>query len=155
MENEKKNNGTLVDILIGIIIMLLVVGGLFATGTIGFKTNTTNDNEQMDENNQADNGDVTSSEDYDAESIAKEKMPVAISLANQKHNAMTYCGGFKQDDMIFIDNAKITMDASSKFKTLDELKNHLKENISEELINKYNKIVEEKLSKKTDELMTI
>ena len=39
---EKKNNsGMLVGILIGIIIMLVVVGGLFATGTIGFKTTTT------------------------------------------------------------------------------------------------------------------
>ena len=50
MENENKNNGMLVGILIGIIIMLLVVWGLFVTGTIGFKTNTTTDNEQTREN---------------------------------------------------------------------------------------------------------
>ena len=52
MENEKKNNGTLVGILIGIVLTLLVVGGLFATGTIGFKTSTTSDNDQTSENNQ-------------------------------------------------------------------------------------------------------
>ncbi|MEE3342644.1 MAG: DUF5991 domain-containing protein [Bacilli bacterium] len=57
MENEKKNNsGMLVGILIGIIIMLLVFVGLFATGTIGFKTSTTSDNDQASENdNQIDN----------------------------------------------------------------------------------------------------
>ena len=44
---EKKNSsGMLVGILIGIIIMLLVFIGLFATGTISFKTSTTNDNGQ-------------------------------------------------------------------------------------------------------------
>ncbi len=52
MENEKKNNGMLVGILIGIIIMLLVFVGLFATGTIGFKTTTTNNNGQTSDNNQ-------------------------------------------------------------------------------------------------------
>ena len=154
---EKKNNsGMLVGILIGIIITLLVVGGLFATGTIGFKTSTTTDNGQTSENNQTDNSNITSSDDYDAESIAKEKMPVAISLVNQEHNAMTYCGGFEQDDMILVDTdveyAKITMDASSKFKTLNELKNHLKENISEELINKYFKTKENSYLEKDGKL---
>ena len=53
---EKKNNsGMLAGILIGIIIMLLVVGGLFVTGIIGFKTNTTTDNGQTSENNQGNN----------------------------------------------------------------------------------------------------
>ena len=50
MENEKKSNGTLVGILIGIVITLLVVGGLFVTGTIGFKKNTNVDNNQVGEN---------------------------------------------------------------------------------------------------------
>ena len=53
---EKKNNsGILVGILIGIIIMLLVVGGLFATGTIGFKTNTANNNGNINTNSSEDN----------------------------------------------------------------------------------------------------
>ena len=50
---EKKNNsGMLVGILIGLVIALLVVVGLLATGTIGFKTSTTTDNGQISENNQ-------------------------------------------------------------------------------------------------------
>lgn len=55
MENEKKNGGMLVGILIGIVLMLLVVVCLFATGTISFKETTTNDNGQTSENNQTDN----------------------------------------------------------------------------------------------------
>ena len=43
---EKKNNsGLLVGILIGIIIMLIVGIGLFITGTVNFKSTTT-DNKQ-------------------------------------------------------------------------------------------------------------
>ena len=60
---EKKNNsGMLVGILIGIIIMLLVVGGLFATGTIGFKSTIstdkkekTNDSNVINSNEQVNN----------------------------------------------------------------------------------------------------
>ena len=70
MENEKKNNGTLVGILIGIVLTLLVVGGLFVTGTIGFKTNTTTDNGQdnlVTENNSnnVDTKDVAMEYSYD------------------------------------------------------------------------------------------
>ena len=44
---EKKNNsGMLFGILIGIIIMLLVVIGLFAIGTIGFKSNISTDKKE-------------------------------------------------------------------------------------------------------------
>ena len=64
---EKKNNsGMLVGMLIGIIIMLVVVGGLFATGTIGFKTTTT-DNGQGSENNKSIKIDESKDYVYDAE----------------------------------------------------------------------------------------
>ena len=61
---KKNNNGMLVGILIGIIIMLVVVGGLFATGTIRFKTSKTSDNGQTSENNQ-----MTSTETNQSETI--------------------------------------------------------------------------------------
>ncbi len=49
---EKKNNGgILVGILIGLVIAVVVVGGLFVTGTIGFKSSTTNNSEQKSLNN--------------------------------------------------------------------------------------------------------
>lgn len=63
MENKKKSNGTLVGVLIGIIIMLLVVGVLFVTGTIDFNSNTitTSSNQNIDnEKNVDSNQDVSS-----------------------------------------------------------------------------------------------
>ena len=137
---KKKNSGLLVGLLLGIIIMLLVFICLFATGTVSFKTATTSDKGQNSANNQSNTNDINNTE-YDAENIAKEKMPVAISLINQERNAGSYCGGFENNDMIEVDvgikDLIITMDASSKFKTLNELKEHLKNNLSEELIDKY------------------
>ena len=47
---KKKNSGMLVGILIGLVIAVIVVGGLFVTGAISFKSTTTNDNEQTNEN---------------------------------------------------------------------------------------------------------
>ena len=50
MKNEKKSNGTLAGILIGLLIALIIGGCLFATRTISFKTSTTTDNEQTNDN---------------------------------------------------------------------------------------------------------
>jgi len=69
---EKKNNGgVLVGILIGLIIALLVGVCLFTTGTISFKSVTTNNNEQNSENNQintnnsSENQEENNYEDYE------------------------------------------------------------------------------------------
>lgn len=51
---EKKSNGTLVGILIGIIIMLLVGIALFAIGTISFKASTTNQSKETIETEKED-----------------------------------------------------------------------------------------------------
>ena len=64
---EKKNNsGMLVGILIGLVIALLIGVCLFATGTIGFKTTTT-DNGQGSENNKSIKIDESKDYVYDAE----------------------------------------------------------------------------------------
>lgn len=49
---KKNNNGMLVGILIGIIIMLVVVGGLFATKIISFSNGKTSDNHQNENKNE-------------------------------------------------------------------------------------------------------
>lgn len=151
MESQNNNKGIIV-LLVVIIVILAVLCVLFATRTISLKSNTTENNQQTNTNDSQ----QTNDNDYEAEAIAKEKMPVAISLANQEHKAITYCGGFKDNDMIVVDTdvdyVKITMDASSKFNNLNDLKKHLKENISEELINKYFKTKENSYLEKDGKL---
>ena len=61
MEN-KKNNGTLIGILIGIVLTLLVVGCLFVTGIIEVKTTTTSGDGETSENNQATSTETKESE---------------------------------------------------------------------------------------------
>ena len=135
--------------LILLTIMVLVIGIL-----IGYLVTTKINNVQIEEkvsieqgknentkknnvNSQID----TSNYEYNAEVIAKEKIPIAISFANQEHSGYAYSGGFDWNDYITVDTdkdyLKISMYASSKFNTLNSLKEHLKNSLSEELINKY------------------
>ena len=112
MENQKKNNGTLVGILIGIIIMLLVVGGLFATGTIGFKTNTANDNEQTASSNQTGTNDNTVKENeityfYDVKDLKVTALPeykVFDDISNNKNVVERIVNfGFDKNYAAFLD----------------------------------------------------
>ena len=65
---KKSNSGLLVGILIGIIIMLVIFIGLFATGTVSFKSTTTTDNKQTSENEQnSENNDDTANNDSKAD----------------------------------------------------------------------------------------
>lgn len=85
---EKKNNsGILVGIIIGIVITLLVVGGLFATGTVSFKTATTTDNGQTNENNQI-NKKMTEEE---ATTIVKNVFTNSTVQYLVDHISVTYC----------------------------------------------------------------
>ena len=135
MKNDKSKN-VIIALLVVIIIILGGLVVLFATDTISFSSseidiNGSNQNivENVEQNN------------YDAELIAKEKMPVAISFINQKRMSSVYCGAFEDDDSIIMDtddeSVKFIMYASKKFDTFEQLKDHLKKNLSEELINKY------------------
>ncbi len=134
MENEKKNNsGMLVGILIGIVITLLVVVGLFATGTIGFKTNTNVDNGQTSENNQINNNDETKEmTKEDALLIVKEKYKKfndfdSIRLASQ------FCG----DSELNNPSGDVVWYVKSKqFKTKEEAYNYYNTFVSKELIDK-------------------
>ena len=65
---EKKNNsGMLVGILIGIIIMLVVGIGLFVTGTVSFKSMTTNNGQSNNSNKKSIKVDDSKDFVYDAE----------------------------------------------------------------------------------------
>lgn len=125
--------------IIGSIIMLIVV---ILIGIFVYFVNTKD--KDMKDNNSTD----TSVKDNDkkeedniidketATEISKEKMPVMISLANQKRGLYGYCGEFDEDsDYLTVgDN---TYDLSSKFKSTDEVKNYLSDYVSDDLINEY------------------
>lgn len=130
MENEKKNNsGMLVGILIGIIIMLLVFVGLFATGTISFKSTTTSDNGQTSESNET-NESSNKLTESEAITIIKDLYNEDIRyIFNEK---VSYCGD-KSDDSISSNG--FTYYKSSKFHTFNELKEHLENYMTESLLN--------------------
>lgn len=135
---EKKNNsGMLVGILIGIILMLLVFIGLFVTGTISFKTTTTNDNVQTSENNQTDNNeDIKEMTKEDATNILKE----AADKIGNVSNGYPYCGDnmvYDEVDVILDEHNISTHTASKDYISLNNMKDDLKKYMSEELINKY------------------
>lgn len=125
--------------IIGSIIMLIVVIliGIFVyfvnTKDKDMKDNNSTDisvkdNDKKEEDNIIDKETATE--------ISKEKMPVMISLANQKRGLYGYCGEFDEDaDYLTVgDN---TYDLSSKFKSTDEVKNYLSDYVSDDLINEY------------------
>lgn len=137
-KKRKSNVGTIIMIIV--IVLLSVFVYLLATKKIDFsnknddlvKDNTNIDNNK---NNDDDKNNKTISKE-EAITISKEKMPVMISLANQRRGLYGYCGEFDEDaDFLTIGND--TYDLSSEFKSVSEVKKYLEENISNELINEY------------------
>ena len=103
---EKKNNsGMLVGILIGLVIALLVVGGLFATGTIKFKITTTSDNGQNQVNNTASYkiGDYIATEKVD---IGDETINVEKVVFKNLDSSLTQ--KFTEEQTNMIESAKST-----------------------------------------------
>lgn len=136
-KKRKSNVGTIIMIIVIVLLSLFVY--LLATKKIDFsnknddlvKDNTNIDNNK---NNNDKNDKIISKEE--AITISKEKMPVMISLANQRRGLYGYCGEFDEDaDFLTIGND--TYDLSSEFKSVSEVKKYLEESISSELINEY------------------
>lgn len=138
-KRKKKNSDVGTIIMVIVIVLLSVFVYLLATKKIDFSNKNDDvieDNTNIDNNkNNEDKNDKTISRE-EAITISKEKMPVMISLANQKRGLYGYCGEFDEDaDFLTIGND--TYDLSSKFKTVSEVKKYLEESISSELINEY------------------
>lgn len=136
-KKRKSNVGTIIMIIVIVLLSLFVY--LLATKKIDFSNKNDDlvkDNTNIDNNkNNNDKNDKTISKE-EAITISKEKMPVMISLANQKRGLYGYCGEFDEDaDFLTIGND--TYDLSSEFKSVSEVKKYLEENISNELINEY------------------
>lgn len=136
-KKRKSNVGTIIMIIVIVLLSLFVY--LLTTKKIDFNNKNDDlveDNTNIDNNkNNNDKNDKTISKE-EAITISKEKMPVMISLANQKRGLYGYCGEFDEDaDFLTIGND--TYDLSSEFKSVSEVKKYLEENISSELINEY------------------
>lgn len=136
-KKRKSNVGTIIMIIVIVLLSLFVY--LLATKRIDFNNKNDDlveDNTHIDNNkNNNDKNDKTISKE-EAITISKEKMPVMISLANQKRGLYGYCGEFDEDaDFLTIGND--TYDLSSEFKSVSEVKKYLEESISSELINEY------------------
>lgn len=136
-KKRKSNVGTIIMIIVIVLLSLFVY--LLATKGIDFNNKNDDlveDNTNIDNNkNNNDKNDKTISKE-EAITISKEKMPVMISLANQKRGLYGYCGEFDEDaDFLTIGND--TYDLSSEFKSVSEVKKYLEESISSELINEY------------------
>ena len=136
-KKRKSNVGTIIMIIVIVLLSLFVY--LLATKRIDFNNKNdglVEDNTNIDNNkNNNDKNDKTISKE-EAITISKEKMPVMISLANQKRGRYGYCGEFDEDaDFLTIGND--TYDLSSEFKSVSEVKKYLEESISSELINEY------------------
>lgn len=136
-KKKKSNVGTIIMIIVIVLLSLFVY--LLATKRIDFNNKNDDlaeDNTNIDNNkNNNDKNDKTISKE-EAITISKEKMPVMISLANQKIGLYGYCGEFDEDaDFLTIGND--TYDLSSEFKSVSEVKKYLEESISSELINEY------------------
>ena len=136
-KKRKSNVGTISMIIVIVLLSLFVY--LLATKRIDFNNKNDDlveDNTNIDNNkNNNDKNDKTISKE-EAITISKEKMPVMISLANQKRGLYGYCGEFDEDaDFLTIGND--TYDLSSEFNSVSEVKKYLEESISSELINEY------------------
>lgn len=136
-KKRKSNVGAIIMIIVIVLLSLFVY--LLATKRIDFNNKNDDlveDNTNIDNNkNNNDKNDKTISKE-EAITISKEKMPVMISLANQKRGLYGYCGEFDEDaDFLTIGND--TYDLSSEFKSVSEVKKYLKESVSSELINEY------------------
>ena len=136
-KKRKSNVGTIIMIIVIVLLSLFVY--LLATKRIDFNNKNdglVEDNTNIDnnKNNNDKNDKIISKEE--AITISKEKMPVMISLANQRRGLYGYCGEFDEDaDFLTIGND--TYDLSSEFKSVSEVKKYLEESISSELINEY------------------
>ena len=105
-KKRKSNVGTIIMIIVIVLLSLFVY--LLATKRIDFNNKNdglVEDNTNIDNNkNNNDKNDKTISKE-EAITISKEKMPVMISLANQKRGLYGYCGEFDEDaDFLTIGN---------------------------------------------------
>ena len=128
---EKKNNsGILVGILIGLVIAIIVVGGLFATGIIIFKSTTTTDNGQTNGNSSNESSNkITESE---ALNILKSRVDFAEKYFTTFSNP---CGEGAETDLSIQPKDGHHYYKSKQYNSFSQLNSSLLEYMSQEVIN--------------------
>ena len=112
-------------------IAVVVVGCLFAMGTISFKTSGSGNNEQM--NNGEEVREMT-------EEVASNILKEASDKIGTVSNGYSYCGEnmkYDEEDVILDEYNISTHTASKDYNSLDNMKDDLKKYMSDELIDKY------------------
>ncbi len=141
MSNNKRKETTIIIILLLVIIVILaVLCILFATDKITFNFSDSNDTAEKledDNDNQVD-------EPEEDETITEEE---AISILNDAANKIgtisngyPYCGEnmvYDDVDAIFDENNISTHTASKDYTSLDELKDDLRNYMSDEMVSRY------------------
>ena len=127
MEKSNSKGGLFVGILIGIVIMLVVGGCLFATKTISFssKTDSNNVNKKTVSNNI-----LTKDE---AVAILKEKYNVSRKVFDL--GMISYCGEYATGDNSSKNINDTLYMKSATYSSFEELSNYLKNYMTEELLN--------------------
>ena len=130
MGNEKKSNGTLVGILIGLVIAIIVVGCLLATGTIGFKTNAASSNGQASENSSDESSNILT--ESEALNILKNKVDFAEKYFTTFSNP---CGEGAETDLSIQPKDGHHYYKSKQYNSFSQLNSSLLEYMSQEVIN--------------------
>ncbi len=146
---EKKNNETLVGIIIGMIITLTVAGCLYSANILNIKTSTIEDNQKTnttEENKTVDNAneEINKATDASIETIAKTIGEKMYKNLYSFQTSWIFCGenmkwNNKED---YIQNPKFEYeyhlyDVSQDFKSIKELNDYLKTYLTDDMIKKY------------------
>ena len=145
MEKSENNRGIIIALVGVIIVMLLTLCVLFATGTISFGAKTNNNASNSAGNN------INNTEDNNTvdtvETTTKLSNAEAINIVKKLYNAdvryiynqiVTYCGEMESGEGAYLSVDNFNYTKSKSFKNLTELENHLKTYMTESLLKSSN-----------------
>ena len=142
MDNNKKSNGVIVGLLLGITIMLVVLVVLFATNTISFTSKATTN--ESGTTNTEDNSTIKELTKEEAEQILNDRIEKIFKYV---HSLSAYCGETEAsypEDTNNYDKEKYIVEGfityfASKYSNKEELTNYMKTFMNDEVIKKYSR----------------
>lgn len=133
---EKKDNRILVGILMGLVISLFVVVGLFVMGIINFKLIATDEEHQNDTSENIKEDNILSQDE--AVKLGRELYDKATEVY-ETWQLLPYCGVSVHEiqNKEIVDFGKASKMYESEFKNMNELKDYLATFLSDEIINQH------------------